>query len=155
MRGTAIAAFMLLLAVPVVAGEKAGISGDYVEIRTADVFTGPCFANGEVGLTGREAVLAWRVREGSWDGVRLDGLSVLAVVHAAETLGDMRERQAVPWLAGLRDHPVPRVRANTLLALCQLGDGLAHEELVGLAANELLSDRMRISAAWALQHKQS
>jgi len=63
------------------------ISGDYAEFRTADVYTGPCFANGEVGLTGDEAVLAWHVTTGEWEGTRLEGLSVIAVVRASATLG--------------------------------------------------------------------
>lgn len=66
----------------------AQIRGDYIEVRTADVYTGPCFANGEVGLTGHDAVLAWRVEKGDWEGVALDGLSVVAVVRASSTLGD-------------------------------------------------------------------
>ncbi len=76
---------MLLLVAPAFAGQ---ISGDYVKSRSADVYTGPCFANGEVGLTGNEATLAWHVRQGEWDGVRLDGLNVVAVTHANATLGD-------------------------------------------------------------------
>jgi hypothetical protein len=54
----------------------AQISGEYIEARTCDVYTGPCFANGEMGLSGREAVMAWRVEEGTWNGVELGGLSV-------------------------------------------------------------------------------
>ncbi len=65
-----------------------GIYGDYVESRSADVYTGPCFANSEVGLTGQEATMAWNVRKGEWDGVALDGLSVVAVTKASATLGD-------------------------------------------------------------------
>lgn len=64
------------------------ISGDYVETRTADVYTGQCFANGEVNLVGNEAILGWRVDKGEWNGVRLDGMSVVAVVRAKATLGD-------------------------------------------------------------------
>ncbi len=64
------------------------ITGDYVETRSADVYTGPCFANGEVGLTGNEATMAWKIRKGAWDGVQLDGLSVIAVARANATLGD-------------------------------------------------------------------
>jgi hypothetical protein len=64
------------------------ISGDYIEYRTADVYTGPCFANAEMGLTGQEAVLAWRIQNGTWNNVALDGLSVVAVVRARATLGD-------------------------------------------------------------------
>ncbi len=66
----------------------AQISGDYVESRTAEVWTGPCFANGEVGLTGQQAIMAWKIREGSWSGVNLDGLSVVAITQANATLGD-------------------------------------------------------------------
>lgn len=63
--------------------------GSYVEVRSCDVYTGPCFANGEMGLTGKEAVLVWSVREGKWNGVDLAGLSVIAVVETQSTLGDM------------------------------------------------------------------
>lgn len=64
------------------------IRGDYLETRSADVYTGQCFANGEVNLVGDEAILAWHVQNGTWDGVSLDGLTVAAAVHARATLGD-------------------------------------------------------------------
>jgi hypothetical protein len=67
---------------------EAKITGDYVETRSADVYTGLCFANGEVGLTGDQAILAWHIRSGSWDGVKLEGFSVVAAVKANATLGD-------------------------------------------------------------------
>src|SRR5437016_12381069 len=71
------------------AAQPAGhVSGEYIESRTADVYTGPCFANSEVNLTGQEAVLAWHVDKGTWESVSLDGLSVAAVVRASVTLGD-------------------------------------------------------------------
>jgi len=64
------------------------IRGDYIETRSADVYTGQCFANGEVNLAGKEAILAWHVQNGSWDGVALDGLTIAAAVRARATLGD-------------------------------------------------------------------
>ncbi len=79
-------AFCLLLAAPSAFAQK--IDGEYVESRSADVYTGPCFANGEVGLTGNEATMAWHVRKGAWEGIDLDGLSVVAVTRASTTLGD-------------------------------------------------------------------
>jgi hypothetical protein len=78
----------VILAAPVAAQQ---ISGDYIETRSADVYTGQCFANGEVGLAGNEAILGWRVRHGSWNGVALDGLSIAAAVRAKATLGDPYE----------------------------------------------------------------
>jgi len=79
-----------------VAGFSAGIPshsiyGDYVEARTADVYTGPCFANAEVGLVGDLAVFGWKINKGEWHGVSLDGLSVVAAVKARHTLGDVYE----------------------------------------------------------------
>jgi hypothetical protein len=65
------------------------IHGQYVETRSADVYTGPCFANSETGLMGDQAILAWRVEKGSWNGVNLDGLSVVGVAKASGTIGDL------------------------------------------------------------------
>src|SRR5258708_22933043 len=67
------------------------IRGDYIETRSADVYTGQCFANGEVNLVGNEAILAWHIRSGSWNGVPLQGLTVAAAVRAKGTLGDPYE----------------------------------------------------------------
>jgi hypothetical protein len=67
------------------------IRGEYLETRSADVYTGQCFANGEVNLMGKEAILAWHVQSGKWDGVPLQGLTVAAAVRANGTLGDPYE----------------------------------------------------------------
>lgn len=66
------------------------ISGDYLEVRSCDVFTGPCFANAEMGLTGKEGILVWSVRDGQWKGTAVAGLNVIAVVSTDATLGDLR-----------------------------------------------------------------
>jgi hypothetical protein len=67
------------------------IDGNYIEARTADVWTGPCFANGEVEINGKEAVFGWKVNRGAWDGVDLKGLSVVGVVRTEHTLGNVSE----------------------------------------------------------------
>src|SRR2546427_8726405 len=77
--------FLMLLSIVASAQQ---IRGDYLETRSADVYTGSCFANGEVNLVGNEAILAWHVQSGSWDGMQLDGLTVAAAVRARATLGD-------------------------------------------------------------------
>ncbi|HET6936325.1 MAG TPA: DUF1326 domain-containing protein [Candidatus Angelobacter sp.] len=68
--------------------KQSEIRGEYLETRSADVYTGQCFANGEMNLTGDEAILAWHITEGKWDGVSLNGLSVGGAVKAQATLGD-------------------------------------------------------------------
>jgi hypothetical protein len=84
-----IALFLVVLLVSVSAAQQ--IRGDYLETRSADVYTGQCFANGEVNLVGNEAILAWHIRSGSWNGVPLQGLTVAAAVRAKGTLGDPYE----------------------------------------------------------------
>jgi hypothetical protein len=84
---------ILLLVVVCISASAAAqqIRGDYLETRSADVYTGQCFANGEVNLVGNEAIVAWHVQSGSWDSVPLQGLTVAAAVHAKGTLGDPYE----------------------------------------------------------------
>src|SRR5436190_1410840 len=85
-RGLVLLAALGLLLVPAPL-YAAGITGQYVEARTCDVWTAPCFANADVNLTGKHAVLAWKVDKGQFADVNLDGLSVVAVVAASDTLG--------------------------------------------------------------------
>jgi hypothetical protein len=66
-----------------------GVSGNYMEARTADVYTGPCFANGEVEINGKEAVFGWKINKGTWQGVDIAGLGVVGVVRSKHTLGDI------------------------------------------------------------------
>src|SRR6266571_2040738 len=80
----ATAVAFVLVAAPAGAAE---LTGKYVEARTCDVYPAPCFANAEMNLTGKHAVMGWRVDQGTVDGVKLDGLSVVAVVAASDTLG--------------------------------------------------------------------
>lgn len=67
------------------------ITGNYIEARTADVYTGPCFANGEAEINGKEAVFGWKINQGRWEGVDLTGLSVVGVVRSQHTLGNIYE----------------------------------------------------------------
>jgi hypothetical protein len=88
---TAATAFTLAGVTP---PDRSRIEGDYVESRTADVFTGPCFANAQVFITGHQAVMAWKVTQGSWEGVDLAGLSVAAAVRGTTTFSKDEPGQA-------------------------------------------------------------
>jgi len=86
-RAIVAAALVGLAASPLVAGGKGSVSGAYVEARTAEVFTGGCIMGSEAETTGKQAVLAWKVDRGSFNGVSLDGLSVVAAVVGDRNLG--------------------------------------------------------------------
>src|SRR5437660_6112674 len=78
---------LALAASPLLAGGKGSVSGEYVEARTAEVFTGGCVMGSEAETMGKQAVLAWKVDHGSVNGVSLDGLSVVAAVAGDRNLG--------------------------------------------------------------------
>ena len=68
--------------------ENVSLRGDYVEVRTASVFAGACHYNGEVVTTGRDALMAWNVTSGKWQGVDLTGVRVMAIVNADANLAE-------------------------------------------------------------------
>jgi hypothetical protein len=84
----ALCAFLVLPVVAALAATTPQIKGQYLETRSADVYVGQCFANGEVNLSGQEAIVAWHISEGKWDGVSLDGLTIVGAIKAQATLGD-------------------------------------------------------------------
>jgi hypothetical protein len=79
-------AIVALAVSPLIAGGH-NVSGSYVEARTAEVFTGGCIMGSEAETMGKEAVLAWKVDRGSFNGISLDGLSVVAAVAGDKNLG--------------------------------------------------------------------
>lgn len=87
-----IAAFAMIVAVSALVfsshAENVSLRGDYVEVRTASVFAGACHYNGEVVTTGRDALMAWNVTSGKWQGVDLSGVRVMAIVSADANLGE-------------------------------------------------------------------
>lgn len=80
-------AVCLLLTVPSIAADINSLSGSYVEVRTAEVFTGGCLMSSEAETTGRQAMLAWKVDHGTLNGQALDGFTIIAVVVGDKNLG--------------------------------------------------------------------
>ena len=110
------------------------VRGEYIEARTADVYTGPCFANSEVDLVGNLAVFGWRIDKGTYDGVSLDGLSVVGVVRASNTLGNV-STSAYPVKAVL----IVDEKANPL-------QRLALKSFAQRMGGDLLGDIVRIES---------
>jgi hypothetical protein len=81
------AALVALAASPLVAGGKGMVTGSYVEARTAEVFTGGCIMNSEAETMGKQALLAWKVDRGSFNGITIDGLSIVAALSGDKNLG--------------------------------------------------------------------
>ena len=92
MRKTFLAVAAMIVAVSALVfssqAENVSLRGDYVEVRTASVFAGACHFNGEVVTTGRDAMMAWNVTSGKWQGVDLTGVRVMAIVSADVNLAE-------------------------------------------------------------------
>jgi hypothetical protein len=106
----------------------AEIRGDYVEARTADVFTGPCFSNAEVFIYGSQAVMAWKVTEGSFRGVDLSGLGVAAAVKGTTTFSEDKPELARAVL--IVDEKADSRQREALVALARALGGKRLENVV-------------------------
>src|SRR6476646_10209333 len=73
--------------VSIAAGGKSTVTGQYVEARTAEIFTGGCIMGSEAETMGKQAVLAWKVDRGTVNGVSVDGLSVVDALAGDKNLG--------------------------------------------------------------------
>jgi hypothetical protein len=92
MRKALLTAIAMIIAVTALAlsstAENVSLKGDYVEVRTTSVFAGACHYNGEVVTTGRDAMMAWNVTSGSWQGVDLSGVRAMAIVSSEANLAE-------------------------------------------------------------------
>jgi len=126
------------------------IRGDYVESRSADVYTGQCFANGEVNLVGNQAIMAWHVQSGSWNGVSLEGLTVAAALRASATLGDpYANPDPVSSVLIVDDQANPQQREALVAFAHQMGGSLlknVHDVIP--APMELIVNKERHGVAW-------
>lgn len=128
-RATA-AVFTLALALSPMAA-AAAVNGVYMETRTCQVYTGPCFANAETGLAGKDAIMAWGIDQGSFDGVDLAGLNVVMVVRSSETLGFQRaeDSRQVKAIVLVDDRADPAQR-QALIDFARRQAGKAGENVV-------------------------
>ena len=138
---------------PLTAGDKGTISGAYLEARTAEVFAGGCVMNSEAGTAGRHAVLAWKIDQGSFNGIALDGLSVVAAIAADRNLGinelggDYAQTKAAVYV----DTQATSVQQNALIAMAtELSGGIVGTVVKVTPAPIVFTDtahRVRVSTS--------
>src|SRR5689334_1583108 len=133
--------FVIILAITLaVAGAaSAGIAqpsieGNYLEVRSCDVYTAACNANSEIGLVGEEATMAWQVTRGMHKGVDLSGLTVVAVIRTDHTLTDTSQ---------------DTYKGRGIVIVDEKANAAQRDALVDLAkskAGSLLSDVVRVES---------
>ena len=96
---TIMAIALLLTVVSVLATQPETVHGEYLEARSVSVYIGACHYGAEYVEGGREATLVWNIHQGTWKGVSLDGLTVVAVVTAQNNLAiDTNTRRSVLYI---------------------------------------------------------
>ena len=151
-RACLVAAFVGLVSAPLLAGDSGTLSGEYVEARTAEVFPGCCVMNSEAETRGRQAVLAWKIDHGRYNGVALDGLAVVAAVAGDANLGMREMGGAVPTKirsAIVVDDRATALQRDALIAMVlELSNGLvANVVSVDRAPVVFMGDRDRVQVA--------
>jgi len=132
---TITSAFCVTLLSLASAASASGIRGDYVEARNADVFTGPCFSNAEVFIYGKQAVLAWKINEGSWKGVDLGGLCVAAAVRGNTTFSEDQPEKAVAVL--IVDAKADSRQRDALIDLAKTLGGARLNRIAGVTTTRM------------------
>jgi hypothetical protein len=130
-----------LAVAPLAAADSASTSirGSYVEARTAEVFTGGCIMNGEAATTGREALLVWKVDRGSFDGVALNGLTVVAAIAGDANLGirEIGGDAATTRAAIFVDERATPAQRNALVAMAKQHSNGMVSKVVELTATPI------------------
>ncbi len=75
---------LMAIASIAIATDITDIQGEYIEARSASVYVGACHFGAEYVEGGKEATMVWNIQQGNWNGISLDGLTVVAVVSAKE-----------------------------------------------------------------------
>jgi len=119
MRKSLFAALAMLVAVCALVfssqAENVSVRGEYVEVRTASVFAGACHYNGELVTTGRDAMMAWNVTSGKWNGIDLTGVRALAIVSASANLSEQdAARQSEIIIDSAASQPQAQAMLNAL-----------------------------------------
>lgn len=124
---------LALLAIPAAAADS--ITGTYLECRTCDVYTGPCFANAETALAGREAVMAWNIEAGKRNNVDLKGLSVVMVVQGNDTFANKGINDPTELKSAIIvDEKATAEQREALIAFAKDHTGRAGKEVVRVDA---------------------
>jgi hypothetical protein len=139
-RITFLSACLTLFGLTAFAASKPQIQGEYLETRSADVYVGQCFANGEMNLTGQEAIVAWHVTDGAWDGVSLAGLTVVGAINAQATLGDPYGKPYPAKAVLLVDQQATPQQREALINFAQTMGGELLRHVVRVVDTRILMD---------------
>ncbi len=96
--------FLAFVALNAYAASPLPVAGDYLEVRSNEVFTCGCIYSGEYVTGGREAILAWNFRQGEIGNVPVADTRSVAVIQGKANLGlEGTSRQSVLFIDAATD----------------------------------------------------
>lgn len=111
-----------------IATNSTTVQGEYLEARSASVYVGACHFGAEYVEGGKEATLVWNINSGDWNGVSLDGITVVAVISAKDNLAiDIKSRKSVLYMDEKTTPEQRKALSDMLSTECNdvLGDVIA------------------------------
>jgi hypothetical protein len=93
-----------------------------------------------VNLVGSEGILAWKVKKGSWQGVPLEDLKVVAVISANSTLGDPFSNQLPAKSVIIVDERANLEQRNALVSFVKEMGGRLVEDVVWIKSASIEMD---------------
>jgi len=108
-----------------IANADTPIAGQYIEDRSARVYGCPCEWSNDLVAGGREAVLAWNIQSGVFEGQDLAGLRVVAVVVADYNVTEQTVARRAVLFEDERASP-PQRRTGTRWIRSRFGEVLGH-----------------------------
>jgi len=106
-------------------GPSGPVTGQYIEDRSNRVYGCPCEWSSEYASYGREAVLAWKIESGEYEGENLAGLRLAAVLAGEFTLSvSTSPRRSTVFVDA--DAPIAQRRAGVNWLRSQYDEILGH-----------------------------
>jgi hypothetical protein len=115
--------------------QSGAITGDYIEDRANKVYGCYCEWSGEGEYGGREAVLGWHIRSGSYRAIDLSGVKIAAVIRGDRTLSRPGARRTSALVIDSNAAPAQRRAAEALMRE-EYGDLLGEVVAVQVASIE-------------------
>jgi len=113
----------ILLAGTALTGPESPVTGQYLEDRSNRVYGCPCEWSSEYVSYGREAVLAWKIESGEFEGESLVGLRLVAVLAGEFTVSASTSPRRSTVFVDEEASPVQR-RAGVAWLRSRYGDAL-------------------------------
>lgn len=125
------------------------ISGTYAEFRTCSIYAGACHFSGEIMVDGRSAITAFIFESGLYQGVPLNGASVVVLTQAEKNLSFRPPRRSALFV-----HAESEAQKRAALSAVKELSGVDMGENTGIWTASLRVSIEKNTTSWTLSDAQ-